>query len=255
MPINPTTTYTNEVLMPLKPEGAVEDVLTFAPNLSIKAGTLLAQISGADANEVQTLNFSGTWAEADTFTISITGVDGGTYSTSALALNATPAVTNAALKTALDALLAAAGYDGATVTIGSGPAPADTTITFGGTAGNWDMPLMTVSSVTAGDGTVVIDATTAGVRNGVWGVYDDSVSTRNVAKAIAKYTFRTDYFGRVVYAAAGTSPQHGNYTLTAPAYTKGIFATEDLTGLDANAVSDLGRLAKGSTTKGVLHVN
>jgi hypothetical protein len=75
---------------------------------------------------------------------------------------------------------------------------------------------------------------------------------RHVARAIAQYSFRTDYMGRVVYAGANQSPQHGAYETTAPAYFAGAFKTSELTGLDANAVNDLGKLIKGSVSDGVL---
>jgi hypothetical protein len=252
-----TRTYTFEKCEPLYPVQGGSRALAFMPGLTIEAGTVLGQVSGASANEVQTINFSGGGdaPTGGTFTLSIAGIDGGTYTSSALAYN----ITNANLKIAIDALLASAGYDGATVTIGGGPSPADATVTFGGTAAAWNMPLMTAtSSLTAGVGatpTVQVDATTAGNKIGLWGSYDDSANDgRQVAKAIAQYSFRTDNKGRVVFAASGVSPEHGEYCTTAPAWFKGSFKTTDLTGLDDNGVADLGRLSSGTTADGVLEL-
>lgn len=247
--------YTMDKIEPLYPLSGGVRALNFMPNLTVEKGRVLGQVTADDADEVQTINFS---ADADvptggTFTLSITGIDGGTYTTAALAYN----ISNANLKIAIDALLATAGYDGATVAITDGPSPADATVTFGGDAANWNMPLMVATSaLTAGVGatpTVAVAATTAGNRVGLWGHYSDAANDgREVAKAIAQYSFRTDNMGRVVYATG--SPEHGDYHTNAPAYFKGSFKTSELVGLDANAVADLGRLSMGTLTDGVLEL-
>lgn len=154
------------------PEFACWIAGAFMPLQTIPQGTILALTNATAANEVQTLNFSGSGdiPTGGTFPVLITGVDGGSFSTAEL----TYAITNANLKIALDALLAAAGYAGATVAITNGPAPIDTTITFGGTAAAWNMPLMTTTAASltsSGTATATIDATTAGVTKGVWGPY------------------------------------------------------------------------------------
>lgn len=344
-------------LEPLFPGEAQVRDLRFMPNLTIEKGRILGQVSAASANEIQKLDFSGTWAAGDTFTLSIVGVDGKTYTTGALELNSTPAYPNASLKTAIETMLEAAGYEGATVTIGSGPAPADVTVTFGGTAAAFDMPLMSVAYETAGNGTVSVVLLTAGVTNGIWGPYcgdtlaDPTVAPtaaelaggslpllmqcliaytftnsvgetlpspatavaltstkqairvsaitlpsgatgvnyyingfyagtsdgsqtditalpstpskplpvvntayvttdgRYVARAIAQYSFTTDSFGRV--SPTGMLPARSQ---TAPAYIRGHFACEDLVGLDAKALGDLGRLVSGTISQGILSV-
>ncbi|MEN6583046.1 MAG: hypothetical protein ABFD54_11400 [Armatimonadota bacterium] len=175
MSASPINTFSGQMLEALPGYHAITEALGFMPNLTIARGTLLGQVSAASANEVQTIDFSagGDAPTGGTFTLSITGTDGATYSTAALAYN----ISNANIKIAIDALLAAAGYAGATVTITNGPAPADVTITFGGTAAAWDMPLMTVSSALTSSGTptVAVVATTPGNHVGLWGPY---VSTK-----------------------------------------------------------------------------
>ena len=168
MPLTYVDSFTNQKLEALPGFPIVHDALRFMPNLTVVKGSRLGQISSASANEVQTINYAATWAAGDTITLSIVGIDGGTYSTT-LTMDATPAFTNANMKIALDALLAAAGYAGATVTITGGPGATDQVVTFGGTAAYWDMPLMTATYVTAGDGTVAVDATTPGNLLGLWG--------------------------------------------------------------------------------------
>lgn len=253
MPRDPEILYSMQKVEPLYPIAGGQSNLNFMPNLTIPRGTVLGQVSAANANEVQTIDFAGApnVPDAGTFTLSIVGIDGGTFTTAPLAWN----ISNANLKIAVDALLDAAGYEGATVTVGGGPAPVDATLTFGGTAANWDMPLMVAtSSLTVGGvaTTVAVVATTAGNRLGLWGPYNDAVNDgREVARAIAVYDMRTDNFGRVVYTGAN-SPEHGIYHNSAPAWFKGSFATTDLVGLDANGIADLGRLESGTLADGVL---
>jgi hypothetical protein len=348
---------------PFYPEVGRERALAFMPNLTVLKGTVLAQVSAADANEVQTINFDA-GIDGGTFTLSIVGIDGGTFTTAALAYN----ITNANLKIAIDALLASAGYAGATVTITNGALPTDATVTFGGTSAAWNMPLMTATSNLTDGGVaeaVTVDATTGGNKLGLWGPYvgtkladpttgptatsaatgslpllgqyvvtythltaqgeslpspgtpvaltttdqsidvtpaalpagttgiriylngvfaEESTQTtatlvnvgaiagtasiamptintaftntdgRQVARAIAHYDFRTDAFGRVAFADAGTTPQNSAYETTAPAWFGGEFKTTDLVGLDAQAVADLGRLQSGTIADGILAV-
>lgn len=253
MPLDAVADYTMQKVEPLYGHG-LQRALRFMPNITIEKGALLGQISAASANEVQTLNFSGTWAEVDSFILSIAGVDGGTYSTAELVLGAGPSLAAADVKAAIEDMLEAAGYVGATVAVsGALDGSTDRAVTFGGEATNWDMPLMTVAVDTAGDGTMAVDATTAGNLTGIWGAYDDNASDgRQTARAIAVYSFRTDNLGRIAFASAGTTPENSVYNATAPAWFSGRFATKDLTGLDANAIADLGRLESGTLADGVL---
>lgn len=272
MPVNPDVTYSGLLCQPIfKPADALCLDLDFAPNLNVRRGGLLGQVSSADATQIQTLNWSGSGdvPTGGTFRLSIVGIDGGTYFTAALAYD----VSNANLKIAIDALLDAAGYVGATVTIGGGACPADTTVTMGGTALYKDIPVMgyDIASITSsGTATLAITATTPAVNHGIWLPYDDDGTDdgRRIARAVSMYDFRTDYWGRVVFAKAadpayGTvsggnqSPQHGVYNQSAPAWFGGVFKVDDLyiwNGAtsawdqypDANAVTDLGRLLNGA---------
>lgn len=70
-----------------------------------------------------------------------------------------------------------------------------------------------------------------------------------VAKFIAMYDFTTDGSGKVTIA----NETNVKYD-TAPVYKAGTFRTTELTGLDAAAVTDLGRLVSGSVADGVLRI-
>lgn len=62
----------------------------------------------------------------------------------------------------------------------------------------------------------------------------------------------TDPSGNVTYGPLPTGNGFGSVKHVAPIAISGYFNTADLTGLDANAVSKLGRLIDGTTTSGVL---
>ena len=75
-----------------------------------------------------------------------------------------------------------------------------------------------------------------------------------VARGIAMYDMATDASGNITLGGASGGGAQGETYLVAPIWLSGAFRCEDLTGLDANAVTDLGRLAVGNTTSGLLHV-
>ena len=76
-----------------------------------------------------------------------------------------------------------------------------------------------------------------------------------VATALMKYSAVTDSAGLATY---GSSPNSGGewgfQRYNVPAFFNGVFNTADLIGLDATAVSQLGRLWNGTTTSGRLKV-
>lgn len=70
-----------------------------------------------------------------------------------------------------------------------------------------------------------------------------------VARVVAMYDFTVDGSGNVFLAHEKNVARK-----LAPVYCEGYFRTEDLTGLDATAISALGRLVTGDTTAGLLHI-
>lgn len=59
------------------------------------------------------------------------------------------------------------------------------------------------------------------------------------AAIIAQYSFTTDGSGKVTFAGERFKRD------TAPCYTRGDFLASELTGLDASAIADLGRVENG----------
>lgn len=244
--IKAAATYNCNVLEPLFPDDALTMSVPLAGNLSLVAGTILGQVSSANANEVQTLDFGGT-VSGGTFTVTVYDPEGNGYTSAALDYN----ITNANLKIALDALLVTAGYIGGTVTIGGGACPTDATVTFGGNCAATPMPLMVAGagSLTGTNPTLTITRTTTGIKKGVYAAYNDSLSDgTQVAKLILMMDVKTDCLGKVVFGTQSTS-EHGNKSNTAPAFYQGVFSVGDLTGLDANGVADFGRLLSGAVTE------
>lgn len=70
------------------------------------------------------------------------------------------------------------------------------------------------------------------------------------ARMIAMYDLTADNS----HVSLGTSLLSGEQATNAPFYIGGYFNCDELTGLDANAVTDLGRLVEGDTTTGVLRM-
>ena len=91
--------------------------------------------------------------------------------------------------------------------------------------------------------------------NGKFDAYDNDASDgTEVARAINMFSIAVDASGNVTYGDSATGDEFGAEHLSAPVYVAGAFRCEELTGLDANAVADLGRLVEGDTVSGLLHV-
>jgi Bacteriophage lambda head decoration protein D len=71
-----------------------------------------------------------------------------------------------------------------------------------------------------------------------------------VAKAILQYDVSVDSSGNHMVGGG----EHGETLKYAPAYFAGTFRTTELVGLDAPALTDLGRLISGSLADGVLRL-
>jgi hypothetical protein len=74
------------------------------------------------------------------------------------------------------------------------------------------------------------------------------------AKCILQYPTVVDASGNYWMGDTSGASEHGQAAKCAPAWRSGVFKAADLVGLDANAVTDLGRLKTGDTTTGILVV-
>lgn len=86
-------------------------------------------------------------------------------------------------------------------------------------------------------------------RTDNYGTYDKYVSAgpngTGVPKGLLMTDCVTDASGNITYGLQAQS-EFGETHLTADIYTEGTFRTEDLVGLDAGAVTALGRIIEGT---------
>lgn len=229
-------TYKGQGLQPaIYPERSLTDAKGFAPGTYV-AGQVVghAALNLVAANDVQTITVAGT---GGSFVLSFGG-----FNTAALPFN----VTAAALQAALEGL-ASVGVGNVAVAGGPG-ATAPLVVTFQNKAGNLPQPLITVLSnaVTGGAGPSVVHTTTGRAAGGVWGSYaSGNTDGTQVAKGVLEYDLVVDNWGRHLVGGG----EWGVNELTAPVFIQGFYRTADLTGLDANAVANLGRLAMGDVTQ------
>jgi hypothetical protein len=216
------------------PEEFRTDAKRFAPG-TYPAGTVVGQNATLTAaNDVQTITITGT-------------PTGGTFRlqdptsalvTAAIAYNAAAA----AVQTALEAL-----YGTGNVAVTGGPGPGTPWVaTFQNAAGGMPQAAMTVyaSALTGGASPAVAVAhtTTGRIVGGTWAAYNDANSDgTQVAKGVLEYALTVDNNG---FHKAGGG-EFGSRQLSAPVVIKGYVRTADLTGLDAAAIADLGRIVMG----------
>ena len=209
--------YTGKQLIPAYDEkDAIPVSVNFVPNLSIAQGQIVASLTGAAANDVQTLKVDAT---SGTFTLSMVGVDGNSYTTAALAFN----ISTASLATALAALAESAGFHGATATVtggvGSSGGGNPYVITWGGTAASYPMPLMTPTASVAGGGAVGTNVhTTSGQSAGWFTAYNGAkIANPGTAPTVADGTGAGTLVAAQSYAVGYTFTNAlGGETLQSP---------------------------------------
>lgn len=106
-------------------------------------------------------------------------------------------------------------------------------------------------STTFAAGTIVGEITAS---PGTYGPYaTGNVDGTQNPVGVLQYACVTDASGNITFGGgpAGTS-EWGQTSKGAPVYMSGEFSTADLVGLDAGAVTKLGRLVQGTTTSGRL---
>ncbi len=234
-----TKTFNFGQVVPVFPDEAREIALQVGVSQSIVAGTVVGEFT--PTTNVQTITVAGS---SGTFKVSIT-VGANTYTTAALAYN----VSTADMQTALRAL-PAIGSGNVTVT---GSAGSSYVCTFAGTKVYTRMPAMSVAAA-SGTPTVSIVNTTPGIGPGTIGAYDTGHSDgTETATAIARYDYYTDAYGNITLGQIATGNEHGGFAQSASVFVEGTFNSDDLTGLDSGAVTDLGaKFITGNITDGGL---
>lgn len=247
MPTLASHTYANDQLEAEYPESnALELPVTLKDGVYVK-GTLLGRSTATAVAEVQTITITGT-PTGGSFTISFTNPwTGRVETTAAIAYNATAA-------TVQTALLALDSFESGDLACTGGAFPGTAVVvTFGGRYAQRDVTaLSTTDSFTGGTTpeSAVAETTKGIVPVGTHGAYATGNSDgTGTADCILKYGC-TVILGKVFYQG-----DHGEALADTPAFFTGDFNVAKLTGLDADAVTDLkARILNGDTTAGVLHI-
>jgi hypothetical protein len=250
--LTPKQTLTNSAIRPFRnPDQARKIPVRLPGDVTLAAGTVLGFVTtGAAArNEVQTLTKGGT-VSGGTYTITF----GSKGTTAAIAYNAT-ATGATSIQSAIDLILGA----GNTVVAGGPVNSTPVTITFQNDAGLRDIPLVTVDGTLLTGSTPSITPTEStkgypGPTLNAAAYNDGNSDGTQTAKAILVRNTKTDYFGRIIDEFGSTD------NVTTDAWVSGHFLISDsagtllLTGMDANGVTDLGRLVDGTayTTPGAV---
>lgn len=248
MPIAPYDTYSQSELTPaMFPERMLKASLPVAANQHLVKGTIVGVVTSASANDVQTLTQSS--ATGGTFTLTFGSST--VYTTAPIAYNASAATVQAALQQ-----LPNIG-SGNVICTGGGLGSAGVVCTFSGALANQPQPVFTVNNagLTGSGAAVAVAHTTPGVSNGALEPYVSSNSDGSqTPMGILVVEVSTDSQGNVTFGPLPTGNGFGAVRHVAPVAISGYFNTADLTGLDSNAVSKLGRLIEGTTSVGVLCV-
>lgn len=238
-----THTYTGGMLQPSRtPEEAKTTAVVLAPGTYVKGQVVAQRSSVTLTNDVQTITFTGT-PTGGTFRLSFNG-----EVTAPITYSVTDATLQANVAAALNAL---AGIGASGVGVVSSSSGTVVAVTFSGAnVLGREMPLLVFyqNSLTGGTApTATVAHTTFGMgAGGTFVSYDDArTDGGGVAKGILPYAVTVDAFGR---HTVGGGEWGTNLGKTAPMYFAGTFYTNELTGLDAAGVADLGKLLTGTTS-------
>ncbi len=244
MAASATNTYLMTGINAIFPWEARWESVQIGPSLTLTQGTILGEYT--PVSEQQTLTTTGT-ATGGTFTLTFTSPDGRKYTTAAIASAAAASAVVSAL-----VLLPNIGTGGVTATGGT----LNTTpvvITFALALANQPLALLVVDGtlLTGSGHTVTPTINVRGINAGTYGAYaSGNTDGTGVAKGILEYDVATDANNIITFGTATGGGEKQETYLSCPMFVAGTFSCADLTGLDATAVTDLGRLLQGSTTAG-----
>jgi len=237
------TTSLDHVVPYFAPELARKRPFKFAPSLTLPKGQAVL-VSATNTNAVKTATVTGTPTlgvqplvitnpyTLDTFTVSIP-------------FNSTAAVAQGLV----NQMPGGAGN----ITVTGGPWPGTPLVfTFVGGFAAVAVPAITVGTSTFDVGTVAVANTTAGATANLASAYSGS----GTPTGVTEYAVATDANGYVTIGDVSTGGNFGEKVLQAPVWVKGLFLVADLTGIDAAAVTALGRCEPPLGQVGaVLHID
>jgi hypothetical protein len=233
--LSPVMQYTGGGINPLYDNDWGIDNIAIAGGSMYKAGQCMGLVpgTGTAVAEVQTITITGT-PTGGTFTL----IYGGYLITAPIAYNATAAQVVAAINAAAGATVVSAT---------GGPLPGTAVVlTFINEAGAMAHSLLiAVNNLTGGASPAVTPTrTTAGKpAGGYFKNYDDAASDGSqTMRRILKFDVSIDILGNVTAGQGNMGGFGGVANRAVPAFYKGYFRCSDLIGLDANGVTDVGKL-------------
>ena len=248
MPIAPDDLYTQSELTPaMFPERMLKAAVPVAANQHMANGTVVGLVTASSASDIQTL----TQASATGGTFTVTFGFGTVYTTAPIAYNASAATIQAALQA-----LPNIGSGNITCT-GGALGSAGVVCAFAGPLANQPQPVLAINNagLTGSGAAVTVAHTTQGVASGSLEPYlSTNTDGSQTPVGILVVEVSTDPQGDVTYGPIPVGNGYGAIRHVAPIAISGYYNTADLTGLDSNAVSKLGRLIDGTTSVGVLCV-
>lgn len=230
----------NELKPAFAPEEAVKTPFRLPIGPLVPAGTVLGPTGVVARNDVKTLTIANT-PTGGTWSFTLCGQTSGNIPYNATAAQA---------QVFVDAFF---GAGNCTVTGGQLPGTA-LVFTFGGIMSNVLIKsISTTNNLTGGASPTVTFANTTPGSSGAGQLDTYENSGIPVASGVLAIDYYPDVNGGI---QTERGPSGSPYS--PPVYIKGYFKVADLTGLDAGAVTDMGRMAVGSaynTSGGVIKIN
>lgn len=243
MPLTPQNTFSQLELQPGIANGLDRQyAIGLAPSQTLARGTVMGELASTDA--VYTITITAA-TSGGFFTVSMT-VPSALGPTAHVVWSATNATLLANLQAALNTTFGLTGGQAnlqaalGTITAGIGTL----TITGRELYGNKLLTLTLADSTTGGTGTTIASTTTGVVvAPGQFKAYaSGNTDGSQIPKCLLMRDCISDANGNITESptAGQTSGQWGQTCLVTDAYYTGVFRIQNLTGLDANAVTVLG---------------
>lgn len=241
MPLN---TYSGQSCVALYPNESKWVNVNLVPNVALAAGTVLGELSARNDTYTITTGSQG----SGNFTVSLGG-----RTTTNIAFNAASAAVQAAIEA-----LTTVGTGNVTVTnTGTPGTSAVYTVTLvNGLGSKLNTALTATFTGLATPGNASLAQTVIGQPLGVYKAYaTGNTDGSQVPKGILQFASATDANGNVSLGAAAIGGPFGQTQKYSSMYIAGCFLCEELTGLDAAAITaGLGRLIEGTVTKGTFRM-
>lgn len=184
----------------------------------------------------------------------VTGSDGGPYT-----IKFSPMDGEIELLVVNDTTADGGIFEGGVVVTTPAEAGEDYVLEFINDLGNTNVGAVTTDAtlLTGGAGTATVAVAQAGTA-GTTGEFAEvdltATDGTQLPKGLLMLDCATDASGNITYGGAATGDEHGGERLSAPIFTRGRFASEEVSGLTTEKLALFGRLVKGTIGNGVIEI-